>query len=109
MSNLKLVVEVVSAHNLLPKDGQGSSTSYVELHFDNQRLTTIKEKISTLLGMKLSISISLIQTTYQNSLDAYVYNNVQANHSKSCLGKVSINGTSFVPYSDAVILHYPLE
>lgn len=45
MSNLKLGVDVVSAHNLLPKDGQGSASSFVELYFDGQKFrTTIKEK-----------------------------------------------------------------
>ncbi|KAI7989363.1 FT-interacting protein 7 [Camellia lanceoleosa] len=111
MSNLKLVVEVVSAHNLLPKDGQGSSSSYVELHFDNQRFrTTIKEKdLDPAWNETFYFNISDPNNLSELTLDAYVYNNVQANHSKSCLGKVSINGTSFVPYSDAVILHYPLE
>ena len=45
MRNLKLGVEVVSAHNLAPKDGQGSSNAFVELHFDHQRFrTTVKDK-----------------------------------------------------------------
>ncbi|GJW34738.1 FT-interacting protein 1 [Tanacetum coccineum] len=43
------------------------------------------------------------------TLDAFVYNNVKGNHSRSFLGKASITGTSFVPYSDVVVLHYPLE
>lgn len=64
MSNLKLGVEVVGAHNLLSKDGQGSSSPFVELHFDGQKFrTTIKEKIWTLLGMRLSISTFLILMT----------------------------------------------
>ncbi|KAL7203489.1 hypothetical protein ACSBR2_016721 [Camellia fascicularis] len=111
MSNLKLVVEVVSAHNLLSKDGEGSSSSYVELHFDNQRFrTTIKEKdLDPAWNETFYFNISDPNNLSDLTLNAYVYNNVQANHSKSCLGKVSINGTSFVPYSDAVILHYPLE
>ena len=45
MNNLKLGVEVASAHDLVPKDGQGSSSTYVELHFDGQRFrTTTKNK-----------------------------------------------------------------
>ena len=31
MSKLKLAVEVISAHNLMPKDGQGSSSPYIEV------------------------------------------------------------------------------
>ncbi|GKA75418.1 RNA-directed DNA polymerase, eukaryota [Tanacetum coccineum] len=43
------------------------------------------------------------------TLDTFVYNNVKGNHSRSFIGKASITGTSFVPYSDVVVLHYPLE
>ncbi|PRQ42307.1 putative C2 domain-containing protein [Rosa chinensis] len=35
-----LVVEVVAAHNLMPKDGEGSSSPFVEIEFENQRLRT---------------------------------------------------------------------
>ena len=31
MSKLKLAVEVISAHNLMPKDGQGSSSPSIEV------------------------------------------------------------------------------
>ncbi|KFK35325.1 hypothetical protein AALP_AA5G269900 [Arabis alpina] len=41
-------------------------------------------------------------------LEAYVYNKT-SNITKSCLGKIRILGTAFVPYSEAVGLHYPLE
>ncbi|KAL6635348.1 hypothetical protein ACP70R_028019 [Stipagrostis hirtigluma subsp. patula] len=36
----KLVVEVVAAHNLMPKDGQGSSSAYVEVEFEHQKRRT---------------------------------------------------------------------
>ncbi|KAG5614341.1 hypothetical protein H5410_014165, partial [Solanum commersonii] len=36
----KLVVEVVAAHNLMPKDGEGSSSPFVEVEFENQRKRT---------------------------------------------------------------------
>ena len=40
MPNLKLVVEVCHAKNLLAKDGDGTSSPYVVIDFDNQRLKT---------------------------------------------------------------------
>lgn len=111
MSNLKLGVEVESAHNLLPKDGHGSSNPYVELHFDHQKFrTTIKEKdLNPYWNETFLFNISDPNNLSNLTLDAYVYNNNKASNSKSFLGKVHINGTSFVPYSDAVVLHYPLE
>ncbi|CAK9141876.1 unnamed protein product [Ilex paraguariensis] len=111
MSNLKLGVDVVSAHNLLPKDGQGSSSAFVELCFDGQRFrTTIKEKdLHPVWDESFNFNISDPYNLHNLTLDAYIYNNVKATHSRSFLGKISLSGTSFVPYSDAVVLHYPLE
>ncbi|KAG8374929.1 hypothetical protein BUALT_Bualt10G0046700 [Buddleja alternifolia] len=111
IGNLKLGVDVVSAHNLLPKDGQGSSSAFVELYFDGQRYrSTIKEKdLNPVWDESFYFNISDPSILHTLTLDAYIYNNIKATQSKAFLGKVSINGTSFVPYSDAVVLHYPLE
>ncbi|XP_042512052.1 FT-interacting protein 3 [Macadamia integrifolia] len=111
MSNLKLGVEVVSAHDLMPKDGEGSASSFVELHFDTQKFrTTVKEKdLNPVWNESFYFNIT-DPTNLQNlTLDVYVYNNNKATHSRSFLGRVRVTGTSFVPYSDAVVLHYPLE
>lgn len=111
MSNLKLGVEVVSAHNLMPKDGQGSASAFVELLFDNQRFrTTTKEKdLNPVWNETFYFNISDPNSLSNLHLEAYVYNHVMATNSRSFLGKVRIAGTSFVSYSDAAVLHYPLE
>ncbi|KAM3736028.1 hypothetical protein ACB098_10G132100 [Castanea mollissima] len=111
MNNLKLGVDVVSAHNLLPKDGLGSSSAFVELYFDGQKFrTTIKEKdLNPVWNESFYFNISDPSNLHYLTLDAYIYNNVKATNSRSFLGKISLTGTSFVPYSDAVVLHYPLE
>lgn len=111
MSNLKLGVQVVSAHDLIAKDGQGSSSTFVELHFDGQKFrTTIKEKdLNPVWNESFYFNVSDPNNLSNLTLDAYVYNQNKTKNSKSCLGKVRLTGTSFVPYSDAVVLHYPLE
>ncbi|XP_030502988.2 multiple C2 domain and transmembrane region protein 7 [Cannabis sativa] len=111
ISNLKLGVEVVSAHNLLPKDGQGSSSAFVELYFDGQRhRTTIKEKdLNPVWNETFFFNISDPSNLHYLSLDVNVFNNVRATNSRSFLGKISLTGTSFVPYTDAVVFHYHLE
>ncbi|XP_065858259.1 multiple C2 domain and transmembrane region protein 7 [Euphorbia lathyris] len=111
MSHLKLGIDVVSAHNLLPKDGEGSSSAFVELYFDGQRFrTTIKEKdLNPVWNESFYFNISDPSNLHYLTLDVYVYNNLRATNSRSFLGKVSLTGNSFVPYSDAVVLHYPLE
>ncbi|PON62853.1 Phosphoribosyltransferase [Parasponia andersonii] len=110
-NNLKLGVEVVSAHNLLPKDGQGSSSAFVELYFDGQRhRTTIKERdLNPVWNETFFFNISDPSNLHYLPLEVHVYNNLRATNSRSFLGKISLTGTSFVPYSDAVVLHYPLE
>ncbi|EPS58331.1 hypothetical protein M569_16484 [Genlisea aurea] len=109
--NLKLGVDIVSAYNLLPKDGHGSSSPYVELCFDGQKFhSTTKEKdLNPVWNESFYFAISDPAILHSLTLDAYVYNNVKATQSRTFLGKVSINGDSFVPHSDAVVLHYPLE
>ncbi|GKC59279.1 FT-interacting protein 7 [Tanacetum coccineum] len=106
--NLRLGVDVAGAHNLLPKDGQGSSSAFVELFFDGQKYrTSVKEKdLDPVWDESFYFNISDPSILPNLTLDAFVYNNVKGNHSRSFLGKVSITGTSVVPYSDVVVLHY---
>lgn len=110
MSHFKLGVEVVSAHDLLPKDGQGASNAFVEIHFDGQKFrTTTKEKdLNPVWNESFYFNISDPHKLPELTLDAHVYHHTKSNN-KTCIGKVSLNGTSFVPFSDAVLLHYPLE
>lgn len=111
MNNLKLGIDVVSAHNLMPKDGQGSSSAFVELYFDGQKFrTTIKEKdLNPVWNESFYFNINNPDNLHNLVLEAYVYNNVKGTNSRTFLGKVRLTGTSFFPYHDAVVLHYPLE
>lgn len=111
MINLKLGVDVVGAHNLLPKDGEGSSNAFVELYFDGQKFrTTIKEKdLNPVWNESFYFNISEPSNLHYLTLEAYVHCHSKATNSSSFLGKVSLTGTSFVPQADAVVLHYPLE
>ncbi|KAH0974817.1 hypothetical protein GBA52_016716 [Prunus armeniaca] len=85
MNNLKLGVDVVSAHNLLPKDGQGSSSAFVELYFDGQRFrSTLKEKdLNPVWNESFYFNISDPSNLHYLTLEAYVYNNVKATYSRS--------------------------
>ncbi|KAJ4824893.1 FT-interacting protein 3 [Turnera subulata] len=111
MSNFKLGVEVVGAHDLMPKDGQGSANAFVELHFDHQRFrTTIKDKdLNPVWNESFYFTVNDPNNLSNLALEAYVYHQNRETNSKFFLGKVRLTGTSFVPYSDAVVLHYPLE
>ncbi|KAK6162352.1 hypothetical protein DH2020_002193 [Rehmannia glutinosa] len=95
----------------MPKDGQGSSNAFVELHFDGQKFrTTIKEKdLDPFWNETFYFNVSNPDDLHNLTLEAHVYNSNKTINSKSSLGKVRIAGTSFVPYSDAVVFNYPLE
>ncbi|XP_020984083.1 protein QUIRKY isoform X1 [Arachis duranensis] len=111
MSNLKLGVEVTGAHDLMPKDGQGSCSSFVELHFDGQEFrTTTKDKdLSPVWNEKFYFNITDPSRLPNLTLAACVYHYNKSTGSKVFLGKVHLTATSFVPYADAAVLHYPLE
>ncbi|GFP93005.1 multiple c2 and transmembrane domain-containing protein 2 [Phtheirospermum japonicum] len=111
MRNLKLVVEVVRAHNLMPKDGQGSSNAFVELHFDSQKFrTTVKEKdLDPFWNETFCFNVSNPDDLNNLTLEAHVYNTNKTTNSKTSLGKVRIASSSFVTHSDAVVFNYPLE
>ncbi|KAF7020036.1 hypothetical protein CFC21_033161 [Triticum aestivum] len=112
MASYKLGVEVASAHDLMPKDGQGSASACVELTFDGQRFrTAIKEKdLNPVWNERFYFNVSDPTNLPELALEAYVYNiHKSVEGSRSFLGKVRIAGTSFVPFTDAVIMHYPLE
>nr|GMD29864.1 FT-interacting protein 1-like [Ipomoea batatas] len=113
MHNLKLGVEVESAHNLIPKDGKHSLfiSTFVELHFDGQKFrTTVKERdLHPVWSESFFFNVSDPTDLPNLKLEAVVYSNNKNGRSRSSVGKVCISGTSFVPYSDAVLLHYPLE
>ncbi|CAB78205.1 putative protein [Arabidopsis thaliana] len=111
MSNLKLGVDVIGAHNLFPKDGQGTSNAYVELYFDGQKhRTTIKDRdLNPVWNESFFFNISDPSRLHYLNLEAQAYSHNRSTNGRSFLGKVSLSGTSFVPHSDAVVLHFPME
>ncbi|KAG6593671.1 FT-interacting protein 3, partial [Cucurbita argyrosperma subsp. sororia] len=113
MGNLKLGVDVVGAHDLMPKDGQGSVSAFVELHFNNQRVcTTTKEKdLNPVWNESFYFNVSDPKSLSTLALEAFIFSNPKAsiNSKPSFLGKVRLTGSSFVPYTEAAVFHYPLE
>ncbi|XP_061373560.1 FT-interacting protein 3-like [Gastrolobium bilobum] len=111
MSSIKLAVEVLDAHELMAKDGEDSSDPFVELRFDRQKFrTTTKDKdLNPVWNEKFYFNITDPSLLHDLTLSAFVYHYKKSNSSRVFLGKVCLTRTSFVPYPDAVALHYPLE
>ncbi|KAL3503840.1 hypothetical protein ACH5RR_033681 [Cinchona calisaya] len=109
----KLVVEVLDASDLMPKDGQGSASPFVEVEFDDQKKRTqIKPKdLNPVWNQNLVFNIQNPRDLDDKTIEVFVYNDRSKHgHHKNFLGKVKISGFS-VPLSesDAVVQRYPLD
>ncbi|KAM2955979.1 hypothetical protein FF2_023162 [Malus domestica] len=110
MSNLKLAVEVVSAHNLMLRHGQSTTSAYVEFLFDRQRARTSTKArdVNHVWNETIFFDVSDPNRLRDLVVEANVFHNGNAN-STTFLGKVCLPGTSFVPYSDAHVSLYSLK
>ncbi|CAH8371332.1 unnamed protein product [Eruca vesicaria subsp. sativa] len=111
MSNIKLGVEVISAHGLFNTDKQNSCSPFVELKFDNQifRTTTKPNDPNPVWHESFYFAVSDPSFLSTRTLEAHVYSYQDGTDAKPFLGKVRVNGTSFVPHSEAAPFNYPLE
>ncbi|KAM1795510.1 hypothetical protein ACFX11_035849 [Malus domestica] len=92
----KLVVEVVAAHNLMPKDGEGSSSPFVEIEFENQRLRTqVKYKdLNPIWNEKLVFHVKDVADLPYRTIEANVFNERRSSNSRNFLGKVRVSGSN---------------
>lgn len=108
----KLIVEVLDASDLMPKDGQGSASPFVEVDFDEQRQRTqTKNKdLNPQWNEKLVFNIKNPRDLENQTISVYVYNDQKQGHHKNFLGRVKISG-AFIPFSDseALVQRYPLD
>ncbi|XP_010933296.1 protein QUIRKY [Elaeis guineensis] len=113
----KLVVEVVDARDLLPKDGQGTSSPYVVVDFDGQRkrTRTVPRDLNPQWHEHLEFVVSDPATMEAEELDVEVYNDkrlgstaagARKNH---FLGRVRIYGTQFYRRGEEGLIYFPLE
>ncbi|KAI3819530.1 hypothetical protein L1987_13371 [Smallanthus sonchifolius] len=96
MSKEKLVVEVLGAHNLMPKDGEGSSSAFVEVEFEGQRQRTqVKYKdLNPVWNEKLVFHVNDVADLPYRTIEVNVFNEKRSNNSRNFLGKVRVSGTS---------------
>lgn len=106
----KLVVEVLDASDLMPKDGQGSASPFVEVDFEEQRQRTqtkVKD-LNPVWNEKLVFNVQNPSELPNKSVEIYVYNDSKHGHHRNFLGKVRVSGV-FVPFSEseATVQRYP--
>ncbi|KAM6569752.1 hypothetical protein CsatB_017737 [Cannabis sativa] len=113
----KLIVEVIDARDLLPKDGQGSASAYVVADFDGQkrRTSTKFRDLNPVWNEALDFLVSDPQNMEYEELEIEVYNDkkycnatgtARKNH---FLGRVKLYGTQFAKRGDEGLVYFPLE
>ncbi|KAL8031004.1 hypothetical protein ABFX02_14G323000 [Erythranthe guttata] len=109
---VKLVVEVLDANDLMPKDGHGNASPFVEVVFEEQRQrTSTKSKdLNPCWNEKLAFNIQNPRDFPNKTIEVLVYNDNNNGQHKNFLGRVRISGMS-VPLSEheATVLRYPLD
>ncbi|XP_051152740.1 FT-interacting protein 7 [Andrographis paniculata] len=107
----KLVVEALEATDLMPKDGHGSASPFVEVEFENQRhRTSTKPKdLNPIWNEKLFFKIPNPRSLPDQTIDVSVYNDNHHGHHRNFLGRVRISGSSVPSQPDAAVHRYPLD
>ncbi|KNA10154.1 hypothetical protein SOVF_146980 [Spinacia oleracea] len=110
----KLVVEVLDASDLMPKDGQGSASPYAEVEFEEQRQKTQTKfkDLNPVWNEKLGFEVPDLQNLADKTIEVTVYNDKKSGHGhhKNFLGRVRISGVSVAgTETQASVQRYPLD
>ncbi|KAK7292241.1 hypothetical protein RIF29_08018 [Crotalaria pallida] len=111
----KLVVEVIDARNLLPKDGQGSSSPYVMAQFDGQRkrTTTRFKELNPVWNETLEFIVSDPDNMEYEELEIEVFNDKKFSNGSvrknQFLGRVKLYGTQFARRGEEGLVYFTLE
>ncbi|KAJ4844216.1 hypothetical protein Tsubulata_003085 [Turnera subulata] len=112
-SNQKLIVEVVDARNLLPKDGHGTSSPYVVIDFYGQRKRThtATRDLNPTWNEVLEFNVGKPSNVFDDMLELDVYHD--KNHGptrrNNFLGRIRLSSTQFVKKGEEALIYYPLE
>ncbi|CAN4092533.1 unnamed protein product [Withania somnifera] len=109
----KLVVEVIDARNLLPKDGHGTSSPYVVVDFYGQRrkTKTITRDLSPVWNEMLEFNVGKPSDVLGDMLELDVYHDkfIGPTTRNNFLGRVKLSATQFVKKGEEALIYYPLE
>lgn len=107
----KLVVEVVAAHNLMPKDGEGSSSPFVEVEFENQTLRTqVKYKdLNPIWNEKLVFHLNDVAHLPYRTIEVNVFNERKSSNGRNFLGKVRVSGSTVAKEGEEIVQLYTLD
>ncbi|KAE8710665.1 Protein QUIRKY [Hibiscus syriacus] len=111
----KVIVEVVEARDLLPKDGQGSSSPYVIADFDSQkkRTSTKYRDLNPVWNEALEFIVSDPDNMVVEELEIEVFNDKKfgngSGRKNHFLGRVKLYGSQFAKRGEEGLVYFPLE
>ncbi|KAJ4850620.1 FT-interacting protein 1 [Turnera subulata] len=108
---MKLVVEVVDAHNLMPKDGQGSASPFVEVDFQNQlsKTKTVPKNLNPVWNQKLFFDLDKTKNFQHQSVEISVYNERRPIPGRNFLGRTRIPFSNIVNKGEEAYQTFQLE
>ncbi|KAF5730138.1 hypothetical protein HS088_TW20G00508 [Tripterygium wilfordii] len=111
----KLLVEIVDARDLLPKDGQGSSSPYVVADFDGQkkRTSTRFRDLNPVWNETLEFIVSDPDNMDYEEIEIEVFNDKKygngSGRKNHFLGRVKLNGSQFARRGEEGLVYFALE
>ncbi|XP_022948595.1 FT-interacting protein 1-like isoform X1 [Cucurbita moschata] len=107
----QLVVEVIDAHDLMPKDGEGSATPFVEVDFQNHisRTKSVPKNLDPVWNQKLSFDFDETQSHHCQAIDISVYHEKRLTEGRSFLGRVRIPCSDIAKEGEETYQIYQLE
>ncbi|VYS69658.1 unnamed protein product [Arabidopsis thaliana] len=108
----KLVVHVVDAQYLMPRDGQGSASPFVEVDFLNQlsKTRTVPKSLNPVWNQKLYFDYDQSVINHHNQhIEVSVYHERRPIPGRSFLGRVKIPLCNIVYKDDQVYQRFTLE
>lgn len=111
-NNTKLVVHVLDAQYLMPRDGQGSASPFVEVDFLNQlsKTRTVPKSLNPVWNQKLFFDYDKSVISHHNQhIEVSVYHERRPIPGRSFLGRVKIPLSNIVYKDDQVYQRFTLE
>ncbi|KAK4282115.1 hypothetical protein QN277_013528 [Acacia crassicarpa] len=109
----KLIVEVVDARDLLPKDGHGTSSPYVVVDFYGQRkrIPTVVRDLNPNWNEKLSFNVGKPSDILGDMLELDVLHdkNYGPTRRNNFLGRIRLSSSQFVRKGEEALIYYNLE
>ncbi|XP_057959466.1 multiple C2 domain and transmembrane region protein 16 [Malania oleifera] len=109
----KLIVEVVDARDLLPKDGRGTASPFVMVDFHGQRkkTSTAIRTLNPTWNEVLDFKVVHPSHVFGDELEVALYHDkiVGPTTRNNFLGKVVVHSRHFVTSGEEAVVRYPLE